>query len=538
MCSDWNVYTLFNPSLRAVKTPQPSNPANLPLSRPLPASHQPQPQPHFSILSTCNSLQTVSASFISPQTLSHSLLSRSLTSSCLLHVPSYPLFKDHHEVLSRAEDTHLNDFDEFLAGLDAADLNSSLCVLILSDADVERSSQCLNDETHGSHGFPDEDEDRGQEKDDEFLSDSSSAVERSLVRSVSTKTLSDDSSSTPVLDSISQTDLLKLGSDQDTFTTDEFIVNSIFTSSVKQDTTNDATFISHSFKTDAESVKASTVIAGEHSIPLKKQRQPEVGIGAMHFMIVVKVMTQAVDFEPVNKRLVHDRGCVEDNMIMSDMSDFCALFNDTDDNYRASSEENGLIKSSLKCYRVSVNVSLSLSKPRTPLEILHLYTDEQPHSADGLSMSNTKPCTLSLFFTVIVMYSMCNSVIKIETFSVFNAVNNCIFCSCYKSVVHKKVQKHDRKILSQSVLHSTGYYGLRDCKILSAHVVSHFKDVINSLAGIDSVVSKYGLVVYAQKVLVLELLKMLIQKNMKVNVKETCQILKKSNEIENLLNLE
>ncbi|OJD13194.1 hypothetical protein AJ78_06312 [Emergomyces pasteurianus Ep9510] len=72
----------------------------------------------------------------------------------------------------------------------------------------------------------------------------------------------------------------------------------------------------------------------------------------------------------------------------------------------------------------------------------------------------------------------------------------------------------------------------------SAHVVCHFKDVINSLAGIDSVVSKYGTVVYAQEVLVPELLEMLVQKDMEVDVKEARQILKESNEIGNLLNHE
>ncbi|EEQ90204.1 uncharacterized protein BDCG_05324 [Blastomyces dermatitidis ER-3] len=95
------------------------------------------------------------------------------------------------------------------------------------------------------------------------------------------------------------------------------------------------------------------------------------------------------------------------------------------------------------------------------------------------------------------------------------------YCSCYKSIVHKKVQKHGRKILSQSVLHSTGYCGLRDHVILSAHVVSHFKDAIDSLAGIDGMTLKYGTIVYAQKVLVPELLKMLIQ-DMGFNAKGAC----------------
>ncbi|EGE79583.2 hypothetical protein BDBG_02420 [Blastomyces gilchristii SLH14081] len=109
--------------------------------------------------------------------------------------------------------------------------------------------------------------------------------------------------------------------------------------------------------------------------------------------------------------------------------------------------------------------------------------------------------------------------------------------SRYKSVVHKKVQKHGRKILSRSVLHRTGYYGLRGHGIFSEHVVSHFKDAIDSLAGIDSVVSKYGTVVYAQ-VLVPEPLEMLVREDMGVDAKGARRILKESNKMGNLLNLE
>ncbi|OJD12526.1 hypothetical protein AJ78_06891 [Emergomyces pasteurianus Ep9510] len=74
-------------------------------------------------------------------------------------------------------------------------------------------------------------------------------------------------------------------------------------------------------------------------------------------------MTQAVDFRPVNKRLMHDQDMrlfkkpvqrVEDNMIMFNMTDFCALFNNIDDNYCASSEENDSVKSSLKHYRLFI----------------------------------------------------------------------------------------------------------------------------------------------------------------------------------------
>ncbi|EEH33805.2 hypothetical protein PAAG_04854 [Paracoccidioides lutzii Pb01] len=67
--------------------------------------------------------------------------------SRLSHVPPFsPPFKDHHHVQSRAGDTRPNDFDEFFAGLDVADFNPSLCVPILSDADVEcsRSHQSVS----------------------------------------------------------------------------------------------------------------------------------------------------------------------------------------------------------------------------------------------------------------------------------------------------------------------------------------------------------------------------------------------------------
>ncbi|KKZ62331.1 hypothetical protein EMCG_00405 [[Emmonsia] crescens] len=65
-----------------------------------------------------------------------------------------------------------------------------------------------------------------------------------------------------------------------------------------------------------------------------------------------------------------------------------------------------------------------------------------------------------------------------------------------------------------------------------------FAHVINSLTGIDSLVSKYGTVVYAQEVLVPELLEMLVQEDMVVDTKEARQILKESNKIGDLLNRE
>ncbi|OJD11669.1 hypothetical protein AJ78_07605 [Emergomyces pasteurianus Ep9510] len=667
MCSDWNVYTLFNPSLRAVKTPRPSNSANLPLSRPVPANHQPQPQPHFLILSTCKSLQTVPAPSISPQTLVHPLSPRPPPSSRFSYVPSYPHFQDHHEVQPRAEDTHLNDFDEFLAGLDAADLNSSLCVPILGDADVERSSRC----------FPDGDEDRGLEKGDESLPDLSFSVECGLVGSTSIKTLRGDGSPTPGDDSLPSGPPIVADSDDDS-TANGSIVDSIFTSLVKQDTSSRATSVSHSFKTGAGSDEASTGITDERSILLKRQHQPRVSISVMHSMVAVKVPVIAACLEEVISNLTwYENGpssrlrtrqrrtcarsrrevldtqdcklsekpvqCFKDDTIMSDTGDSCALFNSTDDNYHSHStlfyninhslnthvylqflieaercsccislltqEEAVMLSSTLtqvvfkmrtegqefkqkktsldlreehlsdgpeagrffliedqevnmhaslltnpfidkqrqkKNYHVSVDEPLSISKPRTLLEISHRYPGGPPHPRDDpLVMPNAKPRAPSPSSTVTAMCSVYNSVIKVKAFSVFNAVNNRMrilndskYCSRYKSVVHKKVQKHGRKILSRSVLHSTGYYGLRDREILSAHVVSHFKDAINSLAGIDSVVSKYDLVVYAQEVLVLELLKMLVREDMRVDVKEACRILKESNEIGNLLNLE
>ncbi|EER41754.1 conserved hypothetical protein [Histoplasma capsulatum H143] len=235
------------------------------------------------------------------------------------------------------------------------------------------------------------------------------------------------------------------------------------------------------------------------------------------------------------------------------------------------------------------NVSAPTDPPLTPLETSHRYPGGQPQPADGRAMPNVKPCTPSPPTTVTAMCPVCNSVIEVEAFSVFNAANNRMrvreqlrFChqketarcewsrlrypiiawdrlndrliqfhprlrwilddsryrSRYKSVVHKKVRKHGRKILSRSVLHSTGYYGLRGHEILSAHVVSHFKDAIDSLAGINSVVLKYGTVVYAQEVLVPELLEMLVQEDMGVDVKGARRILKESNKIGNLLNFE
>ncbi|KGQ02028.1 hypothetical protein PAAG_11204 [Paracoccidioides lutzii Pb01] len=224
-----------------------------------------------------------------------------------------------------------------------------------------------------------------------------------------------------------------------------------------------------------------------------------------------------------------------------------------------------------KC-RASAGEPLPLSKPPTPLETSHRSPGGQPQPADDPATPNAKPRTPSPSSTVTSMCPVCNSVVEVEASSAFNAANNRMrwsrlcypiiawdrlddrltqfhprlrrtlddpgYRSRYKSVVHKKVRKHGRNILSRSVLHSTGYYGLRGHEILSAHVVSHFKDAIDSLAGINSVASKYGTVVYAQEVLVPELLEMLVQEDMGVDAKGACWILKESNKIGNLLNLE
>ncbi|EDN10519.1 predicted protein [Histoplasma mississippiense (nom. inval.)] len=794
----------------------------------MPASHQPP----YPIPSASQSLQTVPAPSISPQTLSHPLPPRPPPSSRPSQVPPFPPFKDHHEVQSRAGDTRLNDFDEFFAGLD------SLRVPIPSDAAVERSSRYLQDERHGSHGFPDGDEDRGREKDDESLPVPSPAVECGLVGSADTKALPGDGSSTPVLDSTPHAGFLEPGSDQDTShrqewsrsssddplpfdppitvdpddsATDRSAVDSTFTSPAKRDTSSRATSISHSPKADGGSNEAGTGIAGVRSIQLKRQRRPRAGTGDMHPMVAVEVPVIADRLEEAmsgsmryenglssrlrtrqqktrarSRREVPDTQdcklpgkpvqCVEDDTTMSDTGSSSAHSDDTDDDYRASSEEDGPMKPPSKRRRLSTPPSGPASRrprfripraaaaagredveredcrvrtttakdryptpgntnhgldtyahprppiddetrscplplltrgeavmlssrvahvvfemvmrrpmtasdlagettaaadaerdyderkvedlggrrrrwtreeddrlmtlkqdgfswteieerfphrqlgslrqrwytklqnthannpppptsrgksgtPPTPVETSHRYPGGQPQPADDRAMPNAKPRTPSPSSTVTAMCPVCNSVVEVEASSAFNAANNRMrvreqlwFCenhrketarrewsrlrypiiawdrlddrltqfhprlhrilndsryrSRYKSVVLEKVRRHGRKILSRSVLHSTGYYGLRGHEILSAHVVSHFKDAIDSLAGIDSVASKYGTVVYAQEVLVPELLEMLVQEDMGVDAKGARRILKESNEIGNLLNLE
>ncbi|EDN04288.1 predicted protein [Histoplasma mississippiense (nom. inval.)] len=246
-----------------------------------------------------------------------------------------------------------------------------------------------------------------------------------------------------------------------------------------------------------------------------------------------------------------------------------------------------------KCKRAhrflgSAGEPLPTSKPPTPLETSHRYPGRQPQTRDPAT-PKAEPCTPSLSSTVTAMCPVCNSVVEVEASGAFNAPNNCMpvgeqlrFCenhqketarcewsrhrypfiawdclddrltqfhprlrwilndpryrSRYKSVLHKKVQKHGRKVLSQNVLHRTGYYGLRGHGILSEHVVRHFARDIDSLAGIDALVSKYGTVVYAQEVLVPELLEMLVQKDMGVDLKGARRILKESNKIGKLFN--
>ncbi|OJD10237.1 hypothetical protein AJ78_08672, partial [Emergomyces pasteurianus Ep9510] len=71
----------------------------------------------------------------------------------------------------------------------------------------------------------------------------------------------------------------------------------------------------------------------------------------------------------------------------------------------------------------SANKSFLISKLLTLLKTLHCYFSERPHSADGSARLNAKSHFSSLFLTVIVMCPVCNSVIKIKTFSVFKTVN-------------------------------------------------------------------------------------------------------------------
>ncbi|OJD09994.1 hypothetical protein ACJ73_09985 [Blastomyces percursus] len=158
------------------------------------------------------------------------------------------------------------------------------------------------------------------------------------------------------------------------------------------------------------------------------------------------------------------------------------------------------------------------SWPSTPLETSHRYPGGQPQPVDNPAVANAKPRTPPSS-TVTAMCPVCNSVVDVEASSAFNAANNRMrvheqlrFCenhrkdtarrewsrlrypiiawdrlddrliqfhprlrrilddsryrSRYKSVVHKKVRKHGRKILSRSVLYSAGYYGLRGRALL------------------------------------------------------------------------
>ncbi|OAX78803.1 hypothetical protein ACJ72_06884 [Emergomyces africanus] len=167
------------------------------------------------------------------------------------------------------------------------------------------------------------------------------------------------------------------------------------------------------------------------------------------------------------------------------------------------------------------------------LKASHYYLDKQLQPADDLVILNLKPHTLSLFSTVITMCSL-------------------QFCENIEGRLHD-TSDCDVAILSlcETVLMIAWLNFILACavflmipdtalshEILSEHVVRHFARDIDALAGIDSVVSKYDTVVYAQEVLVLELLEMLVQENMKVDVKGARQILKESNKIGDLLNCE
>ncbi|OJD11855.1 hypothetical protein AJ78_07459, partial [Emergomyces pasteurianus Ep9510] len=232
-------------------------------------------------------------------------------------------------------------------------------------------------------GFSNKDENRGLKKDNEFLLNLSFSVECDLIEFISIKTLHSDSSLTLILNLILQNDLLKsdqcndslffnslimTDSDNDS-TVNKSIVNSIFISFVKQDTSSRATFISHSFKMSAESDEVSTDIINEHFILLKKQHQLRVSTDIMHLMITVKVSVIVTCLEKDISNLTQYKNelsnqlqnckllekpmqCFEDNTIMFNTDDFCALSDSTDNNYHVSSEENDLIKLSLKRCRL------------------------------------------------------------------------------------------------------------------------------------------------------------------------------------------
>ncbi|EEH36705.2 hypothetical protein PAAG_07123 [Paracoccidioides lutzii Pb01] len=568
------------------------------------------------------------------------------SSSRLSHVQPSPPFKDHHEVQSRAGDSRPNDFDEFFAGLDAADLNPSLCPPIPSDADVERSSRCLNDERHGPHGFPVGDEDRGQEKNDESLPVPLPAVECGLAESTGTKTVPGHGSLTPVLDSIPQAGLSEPWSDQDASHRREWPRSSqgddplpfdppIMVDS--GDSTADGSIVDSNFTSPAKRGTSSLpvpcnlwvavevlVIADRLEEGMLSSMPYENGLSSglrTHQRRARARSRRGVPATEEHKLPRKTMQCVEVDMAMSDTDSSSAHSDDTDDDYCASSEEDGPTKPLLKCRRLPTQPSdttsrcpqfripraaaaadrecveqedsrlklflematgrtmtaagdtdryhgertiddpdgkrrrwtreeddrlmalktdgfswaeikerfprrqlgslqkrcgsagdpLPISKPATPLETSHRDPGGQPQRAGDLSTPKTEPHTPSpsSSSTVTVMCPVCNSVVEMEDSSAFNAANNRMpvckqlrFCenhqketACRECVLHKKVQKHSRKIISQNVLHSTGYYSLRGHGILSEHVMRHFARDIDSLAGIDSLVSKYGTVV-------------------------------------------
>ncbi|EDN09779.1 predicted protein [Histoplasma mississippiense (nom. inval.)] len=246
----------------------------------------------------------------------------------------------------------------------------------------KRSSWYLQDERHGSHGFSDGDEDRGQEKDDEFLPVSSPAVECGMVGSTGTNALPGDGSSTPVLDSTPHAGFLEPGSHRREWhrsSSDDPLLFHPLIVVESDDSAKDgrATSISHSPKADGGSDEAGTGIAGGRSISLKRQRRDGAGTGAMHPMVAVEVPVIADRLEEgmlsrlrTRQRKSRARSrrevpnaqdckfprkpvqCVEDDTTMSDTGSLSAHSDDTDDDYCASSEEDGPTKQPSKRRRL------------------------------------------------------------------------------------------------------------------------------------------------------------------------------------------
>ncbi|EEH46599.2 uncharacterized protein PADG_02697 [Paracoccidioides brasiliensis Pb18] len=167
---------------------------------------------------------------------------------------------------------------------------------------------------------------------------------------------------------------------------------------------------------------------------------------------------------------------------------------------------------STKCVVVQQSVSLFqyLSCPR-PLKLSHCYPSGQPQAADDRAMLNAKPRTPSPSSTVTTMCLVCNSVVEVEASSAFNTANNRMrvsdqlwFCTAPAIGVlcTRKCRSMAGKFSPGVSCTALATMALRGHEVLSAHVTSHFKDAVDSLTGINSVVLKYGTIVYAQEVLV------------------------------------